>query len=57
MVYTDIEENTIPSDEYISSRVEIGKQRLCLAGYRIARTLLSLWSDSYSAKQEATFLN
>ncbi len=35
-VYTDIHENEVPSEEYKSSRFEVCKRQIALAGYRLA---------------------
>lgn len=53
-VYSNIEENTVPSDEYIQGGIEIAEQQLCRAGYRLAITLLNMWDEGWNSASEAT---
>jgi len=43
-VYVGITEGEWPSDEYLTKGQLIAKERVALGGYRLAQTIIDLWS-------------
>ncbi|MBU0745079.1 MAG: S1/P1 nuclease [Gammaproteobacteria bacterium] len=49
--YQNIEQNGIPSDEYIASNREVAQKRIALAGYRLAKILNICFSEKQDGYQ------
>jgi len=45
-VYTDITENTLPTQKYIDENMEIVLKQVVKAGYRMANLLEDMWGNS-----------
>ncbi len=55
--YENIQEDTIPSDEYITECVKICNKQIVKGGYRLADTLIDIWTGEANDELEAKYLD